>query len=88
MRLFLNSVPLSDKMYCWHMCTGKYSFINVETIVSAVLPGIGYASGHPVRWSIIVQMHLLPDVKVSHSVMRSIAILSNGLSGISIICKG
>ena len=69
-------------------CTGKYSFINVETIVSAVVSGIQNASGHPVRWSIIVKMYLLPDVDVSHSVMRSIAILSNGLYGISIICKG
>ena len=86
MRLFLNSILLSDKMYHEHMCTGKYSFINVETIVFVVLPGIGNASGHPVRWSIIVKMCLLLDV--SHSVMRSIAILSNGLSGISVICKG
>ena len=75
-------------MYCWHMFTGKYSVINVETIVSADLSGIGNASGHPVRWSIIVNMCLLLDVDVSHSVTRSIAILSNGLSGISIISKG
>ena len=79
MRLFLNSVPLSDKMYCGHICTGKYSFLNVETIVSTVLSGIGNASGHPVRWSIIVKMCLLPDVDVLHSVTRSIAILLNGL---------
>ena len=70
MRLFLNSVPLSDKMYNGHMCTGKYSFINVESIVSAVFSGIGNASGHPVRWSIIVKMCLWPDVDVLHSVMR------------------
>ena len=56
------------------MCTGKYSFINVETIISVVLSGIGNDSGHPVRWSIIVKMCLLPDVDVSHSVMMSIAI--------------
>ena len=62
------------------MCTGKYLFIYVEAIVSVVLSGIGNASGHPVRWSIIVKMCLLPDVDASHSVMRSIAILSNGLS--------
>ena len=83
MRLFLNSVPLCDKMYQGDMCTGKYSFINVETIVSVVLSGIGYALGHPVRWSIIVKMCLLPDVNVLYSVMRLIAILSNGLSGTS-----
>ena len=88
MRLFLNSVPLSDKMYHGHMCSGKYSLINVEIIVSVDLSGIGNASGHPVRWSIIVKMCLLPDVDVSHSLTRSIAILSNGLSGISVISKG
>ena len=85
MRPFLNAVPLSDKMYHGHICTGRYSFIKVETIVSAVLSGMSYASGHPVRWSIIVKICLFPDVDVSHSVMRSIAFLSNGLSGISII---
>ena len=88
MKLFLNSVPLSDKMYCGHMCTGRYSLINVETILSADLSGIGNASDHLVRWSIIVKMCLLPDVDISHSVTRSIAILLNGLSSISIICKG
>ena len=86
--LFLNSVPLSDKMYCGHMCTGRYSLINVETIVSVDLSGMGNASGHPVRWSIMVKMCLFPDVDVSHSVTRSIVILFNGLSGISIISKG
>ena len=69
------------------MCTGKYSLINVETIVSADLSGIGNASGHPVRWSIMVKMCLLPEVNVSHSVMRSIVILLNGLSGISVIMQ-
>ena len=88
MRLFFNSILLSDNMYHGHMCTGKYSLINVETIVSADLSGIGNASGHLVRWSIMVKMCLLPEVNVSHSVTRSIAILSNGLSGISIICRG
>ena len=83
----MNSVPLSNKFYCGHMCTGKYSLINVETIVYVDLSGIGNASGHPVRWSIIVNMCLFPDVDVSHSVTRSIAILLNRLSGISIICK-
>ena len=45
----MNSVPLSDKMYHGHMCTGRYSLINVATIVSADLSGIGNASGHLVR---------------------------------------
>ena len=34
-------------MYHGHMCTVKYSLINVETIVSTDLTGIGNASGHP-----------------------------------------
>ena len=88
MRLFLNSVLISDRMYLGHMCTGKYSLINVATMVSADLSGIGNASGHPVRWSIIVRMCLLPDVEVSQLVTKSMAILSNGLSGISVICSG
>ena len=49
MRLFLNSMPLSDKMYLGYMCTGKYSLIKVATIVSADLSGMGNASGHPVK---------------------------------------
>ena len=81
MRLFLNSVLMSDKMYCGHICTGRYSFIMVENIVSAVLSGMGYASGHPVTWSIIVKICLFPDVDVLHSVMRFIAILS-------MVCQG
>ena len=87
MRLFLNSVPLSDRMYQGHMCTGKYSLMNVATIVSADLSGIGNASGHPVKWSVIVRMCLLPDVEVLQSVTKLMAILSNGLSGISVICR-
>ena len=82
MRLFLNSVPLSDRMYLGHMCTGKYSLIRVVTMVSADLLGMGNASGQPFRWSIIVRICLLPDVEVSQSVTKSMAILSNGLSGI------
>ena len=57
-------------------------------MVSADLSGIGNASGYPVRWSIIVRMCLLPDVEVSQLVTKSMAILSNGLSGISVICSG
>ena len=49
MRLFLNSMPLSDGIYLGHMCTGKYSLIRVGTMVSADLSGIGKASGHPIR---------------------------------------
>ena len=35
----------------------------------------------------MVRMCLLPDVEVSQSVTKSIAILSNGLLGISVICQ-
>ena len=75
MRLFLNSMPLSDRMYLGHMCTGKYSLIKVATMVSADLSGVGKASGHPVRWSIIVRMCLFPDVEVSQSVTKSMALV-------------
>ena len=66
MTLFLNSVPLSDKMYWGHMCTGRYLLMKVETIVSADLSGVGKASGHPVKWSMMVMICLFPDVDVSH----------------------
>ena len=36
----------------------------------------------------IVRMCLLPDVEVLQSVTKSMAILLNGLSGISVICSG
>ena len=36
----------------------------------------------------IVRICLLPEVEVSHSVTKSMAILWNGHSGISVICKG
>ena len=49
-------------------------------MVSADLSGLGNASGHPVRWSMMVKMCLLPEADVSQSVTKSIAILSNGLS--------
>ena len=52
------------------------------------LSGIGNASGHPVRWLIIVRMCLLPDAEVLQLVTKSMAILSNGLSGILVICSG
>ena len=43
MRLFLNSMPLSDRMYLGHICTGKYWLISVATMVSADLSGMGKA---------------------------------------------
>ena len=57
-------------------------------MVSANLSGIGNAYGHPVRWSIIVRICMLPDVDVLQSVTKSMAILLNGISGISVICSG
>ena len=36
----------------------------------------------------MVNMCLLPEVEVLQSVTKSMAILSNGLSGISVICRG
>ena len=36
----------------------------------------------------MVRIYLLPEVDVLHSVTRSMAILSNGHSGIPVICKG
>ena len=77
MRLFLNSILLSKKMYHGHMCTGKYSFIIVRTIASLVLSGIGKTSGHPVRSSIIVKMCLLPDVEVSMLTVAGVVIGSS-----------
>ena len=88
MRLFLNSMPLSDRMYLGHMCTGKYTLIRVATRVSADLSGIGNAFGYPVRWSIMLRMCLLPDVEVLQLVTKVMVILSDGLSGISVICSG
>ena len=87
MRLFLNSVPLSDKMYLGHMCTGRYLLMNVDTIVSTDLSSIGNASGHRVKWSMIVSIFSFPDVEVSHLVTKSTAILLNSLYGISVHLK-
>ena len=36
----------------------------------------------------MVRIRLLPEVDVSHSVTKTMAILSKGHSGISVICKG
>ena len=59
------------------MCTGRYWFMKVETIVSADLSSMGNASRHTVMWSIVVRMCLFQEVNVSHSITKSIAILSN-----------
>ena len=48
-RLFLNSLLLSDRIYLGHMWTGKYRLIKVDTMVSVDLSGIGKASGQPMR---------------------------------------
>ena len=57
--------------------------MKVDTLVLADLSGIGNASGHPVRWSMMVRMCLLPELEVSHSVTKSIVILSKGHTRIS-----
>ena len=62
--------------------------MNVDTIVYVDLSGIGKVSGYPVRWSMMVRICLLPEVEDSHSVTKSMAILSNGHSSISVICNG
>ena len=48
-------------------------------MMSADLSDIGKASSHPVRWSFIGRMCLLPNVDISHSVTMSLAILLNDL---------
>ena len=73
-RLFLNSKPLSDRMYLGHMWTGKYWLMMVETVVYADSSAIRKASGQPVRWSIMVRMFLFPELEVSHSVTKSMTI--------------
>ena len=57
-------------------------------MVSADLSGMGKASSHPARGSTMVRICLLPEVEVSQSVTKSMAILLNGHSVISFICKG
>ena len=48
-------------MYLKHRCTGRYLLMKVDTIVSADLFSIRNASGHPVKWSIMVRICLFPD---------------------------
>ena len=62
--------------------------MNMDTRVSADLSGMGKASGHPLRWLMMVKICLLPELEVLHSVTKSMAILSKGHSGISVICRG
>ena len=62
--------------------------MKVDTWVSADLPVIGNASGHPVRWSIMVRICLLPGLEVLHLVTKSMAILLKGNTGISAIWSG
>ena len=57
-------------------------------MVYADLSGMEKASGNPVRLSVMVRICFLPEAEVSHSVTTSFAILSNGHSGIFVICKG
>ena len=54
-------------------------------MVSTYLSSIRKTSGHPMRWSVIVSMCLLPDLDVSHSVTKSMVLLLNGLSAMGMI---
>ena len=62
--------------------------MNMQAIVSVFLSGIRKASGHPVKWSIMVRVCWFPYRETFRSVITSMAALSNGWSGISIICNG
>ena len=46
------------------------------------------ASNQPMRWLIMVRMCRFTDVETVRSVIKLMAILSKGESGIPIICKG
>ena len=62
--------------------------MNALVIVLADLFIIGIASGLSVNKSIIVRICLFPLLGSVKSITKSIAILSKGLSGISILCSG
>ena len=62
--------------------------MNALVIVSADLFGIGIASGHPICRSMMVRICLFSLLDSVKSVTRSIAILSKGRSGISVMCNG
>ena len=62
--------------------------MKMQTVVYAFLSGMGKASGHPVKWPMVVSMCWLPDAQTLRSNTRSMAILSKGLSGISVIWSG
>ena len=61
--------------------------MNALVIVLADLFGIGIASGQPVNKSMMVRICLFPLLDSVKSVTKSIAILSKGLSGISVMCS-
>ena len=65
--------------------------MNALVIVLADLFGISkgsLTSGQPVSRSMMVRICLFPLLDSVKSVTRSIAILSKGLSGISVMCSG
>ena len=62
--------------------------MKMQTIVSAFLSVMGKASGHPVKWSVIMRMSWFPDMETLRSVTKYIAILLKGPSGMFIICNG
>ena len=62
--------------------------MKMQTIVCTLLLEIGKTSGHAVKWSITVMICWFPDVETFRPVIKSMAILWKGQSGISIICSG
>ena len=84
----LSSVPLSDSIKQGHMWIGRELLIKTQTMVSAFLLGIVKGSDPPVKWSMIVSMCWFLSVDMLWSVTRSMANLSKGLSGISVIYSG
>ena len=76
MYILVNSGDLRIKLDLYYMRT-CISFIMVNTTIKEANTTLQHET----------KMCLFPEVDVSHSVTRSIAILLNGLSSISVICK-
>ena len=76
----MNSVPSSDSiLYLGHMLNRKVIVDeDMWTIMSGFSLGMGKASSHPVKWSMMVRMYWFPDVETFRSVTKSVVILSKG----------
>ena len=88
MRLILDSMPLSDSMYLG-IYEMKGTTLRMWTMWYLLTCQV-WEKLLAILWGdmIMVRMCLLPELKVSHSVTKSIAILLNGYSGVSVICRG